>query len=369
MTIDVPQSWFLEGFLDDSERLWRTPLTASPFSVGRSPMSDLVLAASAVSQRHAELQLRGLGELWVVDRGSSNGTFVNGQRLEGETLLRAGDLLRFADQEFRVCLSLEMQPEGGGETLKLSMSDFQPQLLAQGKALEELLEQRAVTALFQPLVDIKTHRVVGYEQLGRGNLGGELKGPGELFPVAETLGMARRLSELFRQVGLEDGRRLPADQLLFVNTHPCEVQDPKALLEVLTLERRHSPDRALVLEIHESAVTDLESFRNLHRALLDLDIPVAFDDFGTGQARWIELAEATPRYLKFDILWLSRGRDSTSRRKDLLVRLLNMAKDLEILTVLEGVETEEDAAFARALDFDLVQGYFFGRPAPVEDFE
>ncbi|MCH9646787.1 MAG: EAL domain-containing protein [Deltaproteobacteria bacterium] len=366
MSVSVPQNWFLEGYLDESGRMWRTPLTIFPFMVGRGAECNLVLSAVGVSQRHAELWVRDQGELWVRDRGSRNGTSVNGVALQGQISLKAGDLLKFANQEFRVGQLVEVRAEPAMETLSLSAKDFEPHLLGQARALQEMLDQNEVRGIFQPIVDVTTHVPMGYEQLGRGRLGKTIKGPGELFPIAESMGLEQTLTDALRRVSLEQARLLPADKKLFVNTHPREIQHPEALLAALEKERRNSPDRSLVVEIHESAVTDLAAFRQLHQALGDLDVEIAFDDFGIGQARLIELADATPHYLKFDIVWLSHNPAAAQRRRTLLGQLLMMARDLGITTVLEGVEVAENASLAKSLGFDLLQGYHFGPPAPVE---
>lgn len=366
MPVSEPQSWYLEGYLDDSGRLWRTPVTVFPFRVGRSADCNLVLTAVGVSQRHAELRLGPSGDLTVLDSGSRNGTFVNGTDLHGEISLKSGDLLKFANQEFRVGQLMEIRPEPAMETLSLSAKDFEPHLLGQGRALQEMLERGDVRGIFQPIVGASTMVPMGYEQLGRGRLGKVIKGPGELFPIAESMGLEQDLTNALRRVSLEQARQLPEGKKLFVNTHPNEIQRPEALLAALEQERRTSPDRGLVVEIHESAVTDLAAFRRLHKALGAIGVEIAFDDFGIGQARLIELADATPHYLKFDIVWLSHNPDAAQRRRTLLEQLLKMAGDLGITTVLEGVETAEHADLARSLGFHLLQGFHFGPPAPVE---
>ena len=366
MPVSVPQNWYLEGYLDDSGRLWRTPLTVFPFLVGRGADCNLVLTAVGVSQHHAELRLGPAGGLTVADRGSRNGTSVNGAGLHGEISLNAGDLLKFANQEFRVGRLVEVRPEPVMETLSLSAKDFAPHLLGQGRALQEMLDQGEVRGIFQPIVEASTQLPMGYEQLGRGRLGKVIKGPGELFPIAESIGLEQALTDALRQVSLEQARHLPQGKKLFVNTHPSEIRQPEALLAALEQERHTSPGRDLVVEIHESAVTDLAAFRRLHKALEGIEVEIAFDDFGIGQARLIELADATPHYLKFDIVWLSHNPDAAQRRRTLLEQLLRMAGDLGVTTVLEGVETSEHADLAQSLGFDLLQGYYFGPPAPVE---
>lgn len=362
---NVPGSWFLEGYLDGGDRLWRTRLGTNPFIIGRGPGCDLVLPADGVSFHHAELQSREDGDLWVVDQGSRNGTFLNGRRLDSEARLEEGDLLRFANQEFRLGRQQAVNPLGG-QTISLSSEDFEPRLLGQGRALEEMLRNREVLAFFQPLVSLPDQRVFGFEHLGRGRLEGEVTSPGKLFSIAEAVGLEARLNRLLREVGFEEAARLPPDCKLFINTHPRELEDVAALVASLESCRGVAPELDLVVEIHETAVTDLAVFRHLRQELGARGVDIAFDDFGTGQARLVELADATPRYLKFDVVWLSEG--AGARRGALLQSLLGLAKDLGIETVLEGVETADQAQKAGLYGFDYAQGYFYGRPAPASTF-
>ncbi len=365
MQAGTPESWFLEGYLDGGDRLWRTPLGANPFIVGRGPGSDLVLPADGVSFHHAEFQLRRDGGLWVVDQGSRNGTFVNGRRLKTEERLEEGDLLRFADQEFRLGRKRVVSPFGR-QTVSLSAEDFEPRLLGQGRALEEMIEDRQVLALFQPLVSLRDEEILGYEHLGRGRFQGEITSPAKLFPIAEALGLEGRLNRLLREVSFEEAAALPPGRRLFINTHPKELEDVGTLVDSLETVLQSWPELDLVVEIHETAVPDLAVFRRLRQELGVRGIDIAFDDFGTGQARLVELADATPRYLKFDIVWLSEG--AGARRGALLRSLLGLAKDLGIETILEGVETPDQARQAGELGFDYAQGFHYGRPAPASTF-
>lgn len=362
---NAPGSWFLEGYLDGGDRLWRTALGANPFIIGRGAGCDLVLPADGVSFHHAELQERRDGGLWVVDRGSRNGTFLNGRRLEKEERLEEGDLLRFANQEFRLGRQQVVSPLGG-QTISLSSDDFEPRLLGQGRDLEEMLGRREILALFQPLVSLADQSIFGFEHLGRGKLAGKVASPGQLFPIAEAVGIEARLNRMLREVCFEEAVGLPPGRRIFINTHPKEILDIEGLVRSLAEARQRWPSLDLVVEIHETAVTDIATFRHLRRALGAEGIDIAFDDFGTGQARLVELADATPRYLKFDIVWLSEG--AGARRSALLRRLLGLAKDLGIETVLEGVEAKEQAEEARRLGFEYAQGYHFGRPAPASSF-
>ncbi len=366
---ETTNQWYLEGYLSGSHRLWRTSIKTFPFRVGRDPRCQLHLVSERVSQRHAEI-VQGLdGKLWLVDSGSRNGTFINTRRLEGQHLIQEGDILHFADQEFRIGILRQLATPAIDQTVGLTLHELRSRLPGGSRELREMLQRGAIQALFQPLVDLAKGGLLGYEVLGRGEIGGELKGPGELFPIAEALELELELSEAFRVRGIEAARQLPRERRIFVNTHPRELTSIPRLLVSLEQARLAQPDLSLVVEVHESAVAGLGALKNLCKGLTALGIGVAFDDFGTGQARLLELAESTPDYLKFDVLWLRQDSDSASRRRSLIETLLGLSRELGIATVAEGVETDDQAAEVKNLGFDYAQGYLFGRPVPVEECE
>ncbi len=129
-----------------------------------------------------------------------------------------------------------------------------------------------------------------------------------------------------------------------------------------------APNVDLILEIHESALTDIDFITRLRGRLLEINVGVAYDDFGAagGQARLYELAEAPPHYLKFDRRFVTKLHEAPTPRQRLVSSLVAAARELLVKTVAEGVETEEEAAACMRAGFLFAQGYHFGRPGPVE---
>jgi EAL domain-containing protein (putative c-di-GMP-specific phosphodiesterase class I) len=131
--------------------------------------------------------------------------------------------------------------------------------------------------------------------------------------------------------------------------------------------RRRTPHLRLTLEVHEGALADLESVDRLRTQLARSGVGLAYDDFGAGQARLLELAEVPPHYLKFDMSFV-RGIDSAPpSRQRMLSSLVTVARDLLVYTVAEGVETAEEADVCMRIGFTHAQGFFFGRPRAIED--
>lgn len=368
MTDTLPQrTWFLEGYLGGGKTLRRWMVERAPYGIGRLPAMDLSLPFPSVSGRHAELVLKD-GALVVRDLASTNGTFVNRHRIAGEQALQEGDVLHFAECEFRVG-HIDVVVKASVDALEsatmhagLSESNLPGQMALGVREFRTMLRTGAVVPVFQPIVELKGGATVGYEVLGRGGQDGLATSPGELFRIAAALGLEAELSRLFRTRGVEDARRLKNAVKVFVNTHPAELGTPE-LLESLETLRREEPDLPVVLEIHESAVADLERMKELRARIGELDIELAYDDFGAGQARLLELVEVPPHYLKFD-LSLIRGLDEApASRTNMVASLVKVAADIGVVCLAEGIETAAEADACIRLGFAWAQGYHFGRPA------
>lgn len=157
------------------------------------------------------------------------------------------------------------------------------------------------------------------------------------------------------------GEALELDVPVFLNTHPAE-----ALLDTVVPQmrrlREQYPNRRIVLEIHEAAITEPALIRELRAMLAEIDVRLAFDDFGRGQARIRELICAPSDYIKFDAA-LIQDLQGISREQFRFFRSIIAGIRAEgAVTVAEGVENDEMAEVCREVGFDLVQGYLFSRP-------
>lgn len=335
----------------------RISLTAFPFRIGRKMTSDFVIASPEVSKDHAEIFVVD-NQVRIRDLGSTNGTFVNGFRIS-EAPLGDEDVFHLAQEEFRFIAG---SPEAEGESGKtLIWKGAAPLSIARAQRhLKELIDQRLVRMLFQPIVDLRSHQAIGFEALARG-MHGDLTGrPLELLALADRCGMAALLSRMFCEAGLRDAEFMQPGQLLFLNLHPGDVHD-EHLGDHLRQWRDLAPQAKLVLEISEDLSCDLSIIRSLRQRLADLDIAIAYDDFGAGQARFLELAELPPDFVKLD-KGLVRGIGDAAPRQNLVRALTRVSVDLGIRVIAEAVETLEEAEVCLDLGCELAQGYYFGLP-------
>jgi EAL domain-containing protein (putative c-di-GMP-specific phosphodiesterase class I) len=339
-------------------RMSMVELSPLPFRVGRRP-SPLALLSDSVSMEHAEFYLEG-ATLRLRDLGSTNGTFLNRKRIEDATV-QDGDVVHFADMQFQVVAGA-VQARTRTAVIQ-GLPSPQP-LLSDTQRLRELLAADAVGIVFQPIVELPGGRVVGHEALGRGRYPGLPESPAELFRTASAVRLEVELSRLFRRKiaqALAGRSDLPD---VCVNTHPAELTEP-GLVESLEELRREAPGIAFTIEIHEGAIVNVAAIVELKAALKERGMRIAYDDFGAGQARLLELGEAPPDLLKFDIRFIRGVNDAPPSRRRLLKSLVEIVRDLGAEPVAEGVETAEEAEVCVDIGFTRAQGYYFGRPLPL----
>jgi EAL domain-containing protein (putative c-di-GMP-specific phosphodiesterase class I) len=230
--------------------------------------------------------------------------------------------------------------------------------------IEQMIRGEAVNVLFQPIVDLGTGALVGFEALGRGNHPRLSQSPEKLFEHAELCHREHDLSRLFRAKALEEGAALSAHLRLFLNIHPAELEKNDFVASLARVTESERAQRQLVVEICERSVKSPAQLREIQGKLEELGIELAYDDFGAGQARLLELVECPPHFLKLD-KGLIRGIVSSRQCQDLVRALLAATRGTGTQVIAEGIETEPVAELCRELGCHLGQGYLFGRPAPV----
>jgi EAL domain-containing protein (putative c-di-GMP-specific phosphodiesterase class I) len=365
------ESWFLESIAADGSRRKQT-ISRLPFRVGRDAANDLVVDAMGLSRMHAEIERRG-AELIVTDLGSTNGTFVNRERIAGPRVLAENDVIHFGNAEFR--LGLDTASVIASKADSAYDDDQRTVIVPAGRSLSEkfvrherqfmeLLRGHGISAAAQPIVDATSGRLFAYELLGRCTHPELPASPMQLFHLAAMLDREAELSAAFRDHGVPAIAPRLNGARLFVNAHPRETfaEDFFASLERLRA-MPGAPD--LVVEVHETAVVEIERMRDLAARLAAIDVRFAYDDFGAGQARLNELGDVPAHFVKFD-MGLIRGIHEATERKQRVVRdLVRLVLDLGSVPLAEGVELEAEAAVCRDMGFQLVQGYLTGRPVAI----
>ncbi len=329
-----------------------------PFSIGRKAGCSLQLQSKTVSSHHADLTVKD-GQLVLNDRQSTNGTYVNGRRVSDIVVLKPDDMVQFADVAFRI------RCDNHATASNTVAEDLCDQALALVQ-FDRLMEMRLVTPFLQPIVSMNGNTTVGYEVLARSRMFG-LESSAAMFGAAAKLNMEVELSQMLRWEGIREGLLMPQPSRIYVNTHPNELGRAD-LIESMSKVREMSSDIPITLEIHEAAITSSAEMFELRARLRDLDIQIAYDDFGAGQNRLVELCNAPPDVLKFDMGLIRDIDKASAERVKILRSLIDMVVDLGVQALAEGVENENEAVVCKEIGFSLAQGYYFGRPAPPSKF-
>lgn len=352
-------AWALLPQDADASHATPLPIAELPCRVGRGNQCPLRMPHATVSTIHAEFDVLG-DQLHLRDLGSRNGTFINGQRV-GTTYfpLNADVLLQFGELLFR------LTPLSTPRNMATAAADEVADLALALAQFEKLIDERAVMPHFQWIVRADNHGVFAAEALGRSRLFG-LSHPEMMFKAASYLHKEVDLSRMLRVESLAIMPAQIATTHLFLNTHVAELRDLAGLIISMREVRKLYPQRPITLEIHEAAAVDMTAMKMLRLALSDLQMGLAYDDFGAGQARLAELVEARPNYLKFDMKLVRNIHEAHEGRRRLVGTLVRMARELGIVTLAEGVETLAEVQACTDLGFELLQGYYFGRPATGE---
>jgi EAL domain-containing protein (putative c-di-GMP-specific phosphodiesterase class I) len=234
-----------------------------------------------------------------------------------------------------------------------------------GCQLDPVLDMRLVRAVFQPLVDLVSNEVVGYEALARGPAGSPLESPAALFEAAYANGRVAELDWACRAAAFQAAAvaDLHPSQHLFINCEPMSLGTPcpdDLRATVDTAERR----LRVVMEVTERAVArDPAGLLGAVARARGVGWGVALDDVGAEPASLAVMPFVHPDVIKLD-LRLVQGRTTTE-----VARIVNavraQAERSGARVLAEGIETARHVDIARALGATIGQGWLFGRPGPL----
>ncbi|MCB5196454.1 bifunctional diguanylate cyclase/phosphodiesterase [Deefgea salmonis] len=248
------------------------------------------------------------------------------------------------------------------------------QSIAKTRLTSELklaLERQEFRVFFQPVIDLQNGETIGAEALIRWESPRGMISPGVFIPAAEDSGLILQignwvLRESCQQIAdqLKAGWRDDFDVHVNVSVRQLIQSDFYEQL-LFILQTTGLPAHNLTLEITESClVTQSEVVAKLIRRVRALGVGIAIDDFGTGYSSLAYLHQFDFDYLKIDQSFIARMLENI-QDEAIVSAIISMAAGFKVILVGEGVETEAQANRLRELGCQRVQGYFFGRPAPL----
>lgn len=231
------------------------------------------------------------------------------------------------------------------------------------------------TMYLQPQYSHSTGALVGAETLCRWvKPDGTMISPAVFIPIFEKNGFIKKLDRYmwecaFRQVRkwMDEGRK-PVP--LSVNISRINLRDDEIIDIIEKLQETYSIDRELLhFEITESAYSsDQDSLIRRITRIREMGFLIAMDDFGSGYSSLNTLKDIPIDILKLDMGFL-RGESNEDKGGNIISAVIMMAHSLGLVTIAEGVETVEQADFLKSRGCDVIQGYLYARPMPVDKFD
>jgi PAS domain S-box-containing protein len=240
--------------------------------------------------------------------------------------------------------------------------------------ISEVSLRRALAAdefvpYFQPLVDLRSRHLQGFEVLARWKHPDDsFIAPDHFIPVAESTGMIGAISQTIFSQAFAAAAKLPDHLVLSLNISATQFQDRTLSRKIgLAAQQAGFPLNRIILEITESAFAeDLDQARAIVNDLKSMGARLALDDFGTGYSSLRHLQALPFDILKVDASFV-RSMTSTRQSRKIVAAIIGLGQSLGMTTVAEGVEEQSQADRLIWLGCDLCQGWLFGRPVPAEE--
>jgi diguanylate cyclase (GGDEF)-like protein len=236
-------------------------------------------------------------------------------------------------------------------------------------AVSQLIAARQLLGVYQPIVDLATRAVIGYEGLVRPLPPSPFATPLELFAAAEAGGRTVALDLACIELLVAGARDLPVDQFLSVNLSPRTVEAPEfGVATLLNIAARHSlAAQRLVIELTEHvSISDMPRLRDKLEACRRAGIRLAADDLGAGNAGLRLLSELQFDILKVDVNLVRRSAPG-ALSSAIVSSVIDLATRTGALVVAEGIEDELQLDRLTSLGAHAAQGFLLGRPGPLPE--
>jgi diguanylate cyclase (GGDEF)-like protein len=230
-------------------------------------------------------------------------------------------------------------------------------------AISSVIEAGTLTPVYQPIVNLTTGGVMGYEGLVRVPRQSTFAHAGALFDAAEIAGRVNDLDRAALDVVLRGARSLDQFATLSVNVSPRTLESAEfSATAFLAILRRHgmTPGRVILELTERETVRDPERLHEALQGVQSAGVRVAADDVGAGNAGLRLLSQFRFDVVKIDLSLVQRAGDDKTH--SVLRSIVEMADRLGATTIAEGVETSAQLRTARRLGITAGQGYLLGRP-------
>lgn len=243
------------------------------------------------------------------------------------------------------------------------------------RAMKESLEKGYFRVYFQPKVDTVTEEIIGAEALVRLlDKDNKLVSPGKFIPLAEENGLIVEIDKFVYDKTFElmskwikEGKQVPLVSVNLSRRHLLDDNLPE-MIKGMSDKYGLKPEQ-IELEITESIFfEDTERLVKIIKRIKDLGYVISMDDFGAGFSTLSLMKTLPVDIIKLDGSFFMRS-ELDAKNKAVIAAVMQLSKNLQFETVSEGIETKEQLEFVREQGGRCVQGYYFYKPMPAEEFE
>jgi PAS domain S-box-containing protein len=275
-----------------------------------------------------------------------------------------------AGRALAYCIKQFAETKGAGFTMSSLSDGFSEMVnrtIARVTAVRSTLSSGKFTLVFQPIVNLGDNALHHFEVLTRFAPG---QSPYDLIAFSEEVGLAEELDLAVCERALRMARKRQIPHILALNLSGRSIQSSAFITRLLALVTELAADqRKIMFEITESAaIRNLEDAEAVIRMLRRRGHPLCLDDFGAGFSAFTYLRRFDVDFVKLDGEFLSAAYTRT-RDAALIKSLTRLCRDLRCATIGEKIETAIEAQAAREMGVDFGQGYFFGKPMAVPQYE
>ncbi len=227
--------------------------------------------------------------------------------------------------------------------------------------LSTLIKSKKIKTYYQPIIDLRSKKIIGYEALTRSLQSDLFSDATLLFDLARKANKIKELDRICVDQALKSAQNLKPDEKLFLNLNTETLLDP-AVMKNLFSYKGAIGFKNIVIEVTEQSI--LRSFEKMREALEELrgqGVSVAIDDVGGGAVSLRDVSLLKPDYMKFDRS-LIRQIDASTMKQQIILSMILFANGIGATTAAEGIETKKEYETLLMCGIHLGQGYFFARP-------
>lgn len=237
--------------------------------------------------------------------------------------------------------------------------------------LDEILRGKELTSAYQPILrrTAAGTEVFGYEALTRVRGNWLVGGPETLFDYGQRLNQLAELNLAALDVAIQNSAEIPGAPVVFINLDPVAFRAARLIpiLKAATARSGVSPSRIVLEATERSGFTDVAEVRVVFDELRSLGLRFALDDHASAYSHLAVIDDIRPTFMKISSTF-GTGFEAHATRARVVKHIVTLAHDLGCESILEGIENESTALAAEAAGVDLMQGYYFGRPKPADQW-